>query len=205
MRPCEPVAAVANALTTSGSFRPSQVASCGNEVRASGVTNQPILPTAPSRPMLTTEPSSMNACSSGVKPEGHTSTFASISPDDMPGIIAFSSMSTISTGLQRLVSINCLTISTSMADAVQLLRAILIASVPVQAGPSATAVVSTLATSVAVSLPPHAANTSDPTANRPIPNNFLRDPMNLPLIKCTFQSERDFTLAKFCLLPVRSH
>ena len=41
-----------------------------------------------------------------------------------------------------------------MADAVQLLRAILIVSVPAQAGPSATAVASWLTDSVAVSLPP---------------------------------------------------
>ena len=92
-----------------------------------------------------------------------------------------------------------------MADAVQLLRAILIVSVPVQAGPSAAAVVSSLTDSVSVSLQPHAANNSDPTANSPIPNNFLRDPINLPLIEFTFQSERNFTLAKFCLLTIGSH
>ena len=155
--------------------------------------------------MLTTEPSSTNACSSGVNPDGHTSTLASMSPDDMPAIIAFSSISTISTGLHKLVSINCFTTSTSMADAVQLLRAILIVSVPSQAGPSAAAVVSSLTDSDAVSLPPHAANISDPTANSPIPNNFLRDPIILPLIECTFQSERNATLAKFCLLQVVKH
>ena len=92
-----------------------------------------------------------------------------------------------------------------MADAVQLLRAILIGSVPVQAGPSATAVVSSPAASIAESLSPQAANNSDPTANNPIPNNFLRDPMNLPLIECTFQSERSNTLAKFCLPSIGSH
>ena len=149
----------------------------------------------------------MNACSSAVKPDGHTSTLASMSPDDMPGIIAFSSMSTISTGLQRLVSINCFTTSTSIADAVQLLRAILIGAVPVHDGPpvAAATVLSSPAASIAESLSPHAANKSDPTANSPIPNNFLRDPMNLPLIELPSQIRRMFTLAKFCLLVRRSH
>ena len=92
-----------------------------------------------------------------------------------------------------------------MAEAVQLLRAILIVSVPVQEGPAATADVSSLTDSVAVSLPPQAANKREPTANSPIPNNFLRDPMNLPLIEFAFQSERVFTLAKFCLRIIESH
>jgi hypothetical protein len=56
-----------------------------------------------------------------------------------------------------------------------------------------------------VSLPPHAANNSDPTANSPIPNNFLRDPINLPLIEFAVQTERNDTLAKFCLLQVVKH
>ena len=159
MRPCEPVAAVANALTTAGSFRPSQVESCGNCSSAFGVTNQPILPIAPSNPILTIEPSSINACSSGVKPDGQTSTLASMSPVDIPGIIAFSSMSTISTGLPKFASISCFTISTSIAEAVQLLRAILIVSVP---------------PALSLSLPPHAAINIAPAVNKPTTNFLLR-------------------------------
>ena len=164
-RPCAPVAAVANALTTSGSFKPSHDESCGNCSSAFGVTNQPILPIAPSSPMLTTEPSSTNACSSAVKPDGQTSTLASISPLDIPVIIAFSSMSTISTGLPKLASINCFTISTSIAEAVQLLRAILIVSVPPALSPS---------------LPPQAASNSAPTDTKPMANFLFRNPIFSP-------------------------
>ena len=199
MRPFEPVAAVANALATAGSFRPSQVESCGNCSSAFGVTNQPILPIAPSSPMLTTEPSSINACSSAVKPDGQTSTLASISPVDMPGIIAFSSMSTISTGLHKFFSISCLTISTSIAEAVQLLRAILIVSVPAHAGPAvasaAAAVVSSLTASVALSLPPHAANNNAPTANKPTVNFLFCNPIFIPLIWIVPRMRLRFTLA----------
>ena len=107
-----------------------------------------------------------------------------MSPVDMPGIIAFSSMSTISTGLHKFFSISCLTISTSIIEAVQLLRAILIVSVPEHAGAAAVsaAAVSSVATSVALSLPPHAANNNAPAANKPTVNFLFRNPIFIPLI-----------------------
>ena len=166
MRPCAPVAAVAKPLTTAGSFKPSHDESCGNCSSAFGVTNQPILPIAPSSPMLTTEPSSTNACSSAVKPDGQTSTLASISPVDIPGIIAFSSISTISTGLPKFASISCLTISTSIAEAVQLLRAILIVSVPPPA--------------LSLSLPPQAPSTRAPTESNAMANFLFRNAIFSP-------------------------
>ena len=77
--------------------------------------------------------------------------------------------------LHKFASISCFTISTSTADADQLLRAILMVSVPLPVQPPAVS-------SDAVSLPPQAAPKSDPTAIRPTTSNFLLERMFSPFV-----------------------